>query len=202
VTRTRRLFAGGLAALLTGCSSGPAEPPDPPASGAPPAVGFTATVSVEGQSIHITYQLTNQSADELLVLSRVPGSGKNDPNAVYVVGRTGTHVVEIGKRAFAMPDTDKVSWAQAARVGVVKLPPGESVGEQVTVALPLKRRHPYGDDYGDGAITLPDPIEEVVFCVGVVRQSEAKGLAADDTLPHLSSTTTVQHLFCSSPTKL
>ncbi|MEV0274670.1 hypothetical protein AB0H43_38355 [Hamadaea sp. NPDC050747] len=195
MTRTKRLFAGGLAALLGGCSAAPAEPADPPASGAPPAVGFTAEVVVEGQSLHVTYRLTNQSPDELLVLNRVPGAA----DAVYVVGRSGTHVVEIGKRAFAMPDTDKVSWAQAARVGVTKVPPGESVGEQLTVSLPLSRRHPYGDDYGDGTITLPDPIEQVVFCLGVVRASEAKGLAADETLPHLSSTTSVQHLFCSNP---
>ncbi|MEV6969176.1 hypothetical protein AB0M47_29090 [Hamadaea sp. NPDC051192] len=202
MTRTKRLFAGGLAALLGGCSAAPAEPADPPASGAPPAVGFTADVRVEGQSVHISYQLTNQSPDELLVLNRVPAGGKTDPNAVYIVGRSGTHVVEIGKRAFAMPDTDKVSWAQAFRVGVTKVPPGQSVGEQLTVPLPLKRNHPYGDDYGDGAISLPDPIEQIVFCLGVVRASEAKGLAADETLPHLSSTTSVQHLFCSNPVDL
>ncbi|NUR73660.1 MAG: hypothetical protein HOU81_22815 [Hamadaea sp.] len=197
MTRTRRWFAGGLAALLGGCSAAPAEPADPPASGTPPAIAFTAKVAVEGQTIHISYQLTNKSADEVLVLDRVPGT-----DAVYVVGRSGTHLVEIGRRAYAMPDTDKVSWAQAARVGVTKLPPGESVDEQVTLALPLQRRHPYGDDYGDGTIKLPDPIEQVVFCVGVVRAAEAKGLAADETLPHLSSTTSVQHLFCSDPVKL
>jgi len=212
LARLRRIFAGGLAALLgTGaCTTAPAEPADPPASGNRPAVGFTATVTVDGQAVRISYQLVNQSTDELIVLNRVPayttaGTEKADPNAVYVVGRAKSHTVEIGKRAFPMPDTGKKTWVQAPRVAGVTLPPGQSIGEEVTVSLPLQRRHPYGDDFGDGTIALPDPIKELVFCVGVIRRSEAQGAAASGdtiTLPHLISTTSVQHLFCSAATKL
>jgi hypothetical protein len=210
--RFRRFFAGGLAALLGtgGCTAAPAEPVDPPASGNPPAVGFTATVTVEGQAIRISYQLVNQSPDELIVLNRVPayaaaGTQKADPNSVYIVGRAKTHTVEIAKRAYPMPETGKKDWGQAARVTGITLPPGQSVSEELTVPLPLQRRHPYGDDFGEGTIALPDPINDVVFCVGVLRKSEAQSVAASGdgvSMPHLVSTTSMQHLFCSTPAKL
>ena len=130
------------------------------------------------------------------------GTAQPDPNAVYVTGVTGTDRVQLAKRAFAMPDSGK-TWVQAAQVGGVVVPDGQSVEESLVVPLPLTRRHPYGDDVGQGVITLPDPVREVVFCLGVLRAADAPPHPPGDiTLPHLVSTTSVQHLLCSEPTKL
>ena len=218
MTRTRgcrlgRFVAAGLAAVLgtAGCGSTPAEPPDPPATGTPPAVQFSSAIEVRGQALHITYELVNTSGADLVVLNRVPaytaaGAETQDPDAVYVTGGGPTGRVEISKRAFAMPDTEHKSWAQAARISGVTVQQGQSIGEELTVPLPLRRHHPYGDDLGDGSIALPDPVTEVVFCLGVVRKAEARLPSdADDapvTLPQLSTTTGVQHLSCSAPAKL
>jgi hypothetical protein len=218
VTRTRgsrlgQFLAAGLAAVLgsAGCGSTPAEPADPRATGTPPTVQFTAGVEVRGQSLQISYQLVNSSGQDLIVLNQVPaftasGSPKPDVNAVYVTGADLQGRVEISKRAFAMPDTENKSWAQAARISGVVVKPGQSVGEELTVPLPLRRHHPYGDDLGEGTISLPDPVTEVVFCLGVIREAEARlpsgGAETPVTLPHLGSTTGIQHLSCSAPVRL
>lgn len=229
------MLAAGLATVLgcAACGSGaPTEPHDPPAAGTPPAVDFTATVEVRGQALHVTYRLVNRSGVNLIVLNRVPshsasGTQTRGPGAVYVTGAEPAGRVQVSKRAFAMPDTDKMSWAQAAHVSGVRLGDGRSVGEELTVPLPLRRHHPYGNDYGDGPIGLPDPVREVVFCLGVIREADAhlptptgpppslgdgdEGNGKDGsendgdgevTLAHLSSTTGAQHLFCSSPVRL
>ncbi|WP_144119535.1 hypothetical protein [Catellatospora sichuanensis] len=219
MTRTRRgwsgLLTGCLAVVLgvAGCADDPAEPADPPSAGDPPAVGFRAEVTVRGQQLRISYRLVNRSGGDLLVLNRVPayssaGTARDDPNAVYVVGRPGTGTVQLGKRAFPRPDTDRKDWGAAPQVGAVVLPAGQEVAEEITVPLPLRRNHPYGDDIGYGVIKLPDPVDEVVFCLGLARMGEVPGALpspggpAVTSVPHAVSTTRVQHLFCSAPTML
>jgi hypothetical protein len=204
-TRLRRLLASGLAAVLGSAACGgtpPAEPADPPATGAPPAVELTATLTVDGQRLHITYQLANRSDEPLIVLNRVPAG---DANAVYVTGRGGSGRVEVAKRAFAMPETKGRTWAHPEQVSGVTLPSGQSVSEDLTVPLPLRRHHPYGDDLGYGTIKLPDPVKDVVFCVGVIREREApphESAGGTVTIAHLSGATRVQYLSCSAPLKL
>jgi hypothetical protein len=223
-----------LAVLAVGgCDrSAPAEPADPPASGTPPAVRFDADVRAGADALRISYGVTNQSGEDLIVLNRVPayssaGSPRADVNAVYVTGAGPAGRVQISKRAFPMPETDSVAWAMAPRISGVLLRPGRSVGEDLVVAMPLRRHHPYGDDVGEGRIRLPDPIRETVFCVGVLRRADApadlatsgpsgvpSGAAASVpsdvpggsgegdgsvTLPHLSAVTDVQYLSCSAP---
>jgi hypothetical protein len=202
------LVAIGLVALLgsAACGASPGEPPDPPATGEPPAVEFTAKVSVEAQALRITYRLENRSGQALVVLNDVPAyNGDNqipDVNAVYITGRPDSNRVEIAKRAFAMPQGG-VTWTHPTQVSGVIVANGDSAHEELVVPLPLQRHHPYGDDIGEGTIKLPDPISEVVFCVGVVPAAQAPAPSGPKvTLPHLSSTTAVQHLFCSPPTKL
>jgi len=156
-------------------SSRPTEPADPPATGAPPAVELTATLTVQEQRLHVTYRLVNRSGEPLIVLNQVPtATSTPDANAVYVTGRPGSGRVEIAKRAYAMPDTDRKTWAQPEHVAGVILAPGGSVGEDLTVPLPLRRRHPYGDDIGYGTIKLPDPVQDVVFCLGVVDRAQLR----------------------------
>jgi hypothetical protein len=212
VRPTSLLLVLGLVLACAGCSGSPGEPSDPPASGAAPAAGFTATVTPGDGSLAITYSFTNQTTSDLIALNQVPaysasGALTVDPGAVYVTGRGDDGRVEISKRAFAMPDTGgKVTWAAANIIRGVIVGPGKSIGETFRVPLALKRRFPYGDDLGDGKIALPDPVRDVVFCLGVVARSALPPtLKVDDgkvTTTHSAATTAAQHLFCSSPAKL
>ena len=198
VTRTRAVLAVamGLAWGLGGCSGkqSPAEPPDPQPATPAPAVEFTATVDAGSDAVHVVYRLVNTSGSELLAF-------KNDK--VYVTGQDNGRV-QLAQRAFAMPDGD-VTWSHPEPADGVRVGNGKELTGELTVPLPLKRSHPYGDDYGDGTIALPDPIKDIVFCLGVVRTGDvAVALPPGDqfTLPHLASTTAVQHLLCSDPVKL
>jgi hypothetical protein len=210
VTRTRALIAGvALVLACAACSDSPTEPADPPASGPPPAAAFTATVTPGKGSLAISYRFTNQTSADLVALNRIRYENGYPPDAVYVTGRGDDGRVEISKRAFAMPHTDKMDWAAFATVGGVIVPPGQSVAEDITVPLPLVRTFPYGNDLGDGEIQLPDPIKDVVFCLGVIpRQalrSPSSSATADDgkvETVHSSLITAAQHLFCSAPAKL
>ncbi|MFG1925328.1 hypothetical protein [Cryptosporangium sp. NPDC048952] len=216
--RPARRWALALAAVLgcAACSTGtsapssPAEPPDPSATGTGPAVQFTSAIEADGQQLHVHYRLVNESAGNLVVLNRAASpsdGGFDDPNAVYVTGRGSGGQVEVSKRAFAMPDTEKKSWANPARVGGTLVPRGGAAEESFTVSLPLRRYHPYGDDYGDGPVALPDPVTGVRFCLGVLPGNAVDPAGPTPgvgpvTLPHLGSTTRVQHLFCSAQTDL
>jgi hypothetical protein len=215
--RLRQALAAGLAALIgtTACGgSAPKEPVDTPASGNPPAVRFSSHLEVRDEALHISYDLVNESGQDLIVLNRVPAYSKSgvpsdDADAVYVVGEKPDGRVQIAKRAFGMPDTDNMTWTQIPQIFGVRIGQRQSVSEDITVALPLRRHHPYGDDFGDGPIALPDPVKEVRFCLGVVRAAEAPATtpsagpspAGNGTvaLPHLATSTSVQHLFCSAP---
>jgi Ca2+-binding RTX toxin-like protein len=107
------------------------------------------------------YDLTeNGLRDEMGAPNRVPAYGAAgtltpDPNPAYVTGGDDDEAV-ISKRVFPRPDTDKVNWATTPLTYGVIVAPGASVAEDFTVPLPLTRRHPYGDDFGDGTIKLPD----------------------------------------------
>jgi hypothetical protein len=159
-----------LVLACAACSDSPAEPADPAASGPPPAAAFTATVTPEKGSVAISYRFTNQTSADLVALNRIRYQNGYPRDSVYVTGRDDGRV-EISKRAFAMPDTDKMEWVAFATVGGVIVPPGQSVAEDISVPLPLTRMFPYGNDLGDGEIKLPDPIREAVFCLGVIPLS-------------------------------
>ncbi|HWS37607.1 MAG TPA: hypothetical protein VN408_33365 [Actinoplanes sp.] len=206
---SRRAAVAALALLLgcAGCTAGPGEPADPPAEGPAPPVGFQASVVVRGQSLHITYELVNTGDASLTVFNRVSsyswsGTPSDDPAGVYVTGTGESGRVQIAKRVFPRPDTDKVSWAVTPRTGAVTVAPGASVREEFDVALPLQRHHPYGDDLGDGPVKLPDPVREVVFCLGVARTSELPAASAESTYPHDATVSGVQHLSCSEPVEI
>jgi hypothetical protein len=198
-----------LGLLCAACSRTPAEPADPPVTGPAPDVAFSATVTPQDGSIKISYRLTNRSSGELIVPNKVPvygaaGSLTPDPNAVYVTGGEDDQAV-ISKRVFPRPDTDKVNWATTPLTYGVILAPGASVAEDITVPVPLTRRHPYGDDYGDGAIKLPDPVKAVRFCLGVINRADLPKAPVKDgvvTLGHSKDAAGVQHLSCTAAVKL
>lgn len=197
-----------LVATTVACTPA-AEPPTSEPTGPPPAVDFTASVTRDRDELRISYRLTNEDSAELYVLNRLPehdGPGEVYPardDWVYIIGRDGG-TAEIAKRAFDMPRTDRVAWEAAAVIGATRLAPGEEVVEEFTVALPLTRRHPYGNDLGSGEIRLPDPVTSVVFCVGVVGEAW-QTMFSTPQLPifeHTASTTRAQHVFCSASTPL
>ncbi|GAA4605617.1 hypothetical protein GCM10023107_72740 [Actinoplanes octamycinicus] len=215
-----RVLAAVLVAALAcgGCDGRAVEPDDPQPVGDGPEVRFSASVEVGERAVHVRYELTNTSGEPLTVFNRVPsytpsgGLDTPDPGAVYVVGSTLDGRVQIAKRVFPRPDTDRMTWAMTPRVAATVVAAGVSVGEEFDVPLPLTRRHPYGEDFGDGPIALPDPVRDVVFCLGVARQAEVARYAgpvdgpspvADEiSLPHLSIVTDRQHLSCSAPARL
>lgn len=192
----------GIALLVSGCSSKPAEPPTSKPTGPAPNVEFTASVQPRPDAIDISYRLVNRDDRTLYALNRVfPADDErmpSTPDEVYITGRS-RGVVEISKRAFDMPPG--ISYGAAEVIGGTPLAPGASVEESFSVPLPLQRRHPYGNEIIEGTVTLPDPIRAVVFCLGVV-----------DTVPrdapgwllfhHDTRVTPGQHVFCSTPAAL
>lgn len=74
---------------------------------------------------------------------------------------------------------------------------GEEMKRDVRVPLPLEEYCPFDDD---SVPKLPDPVEEVIFCVGVldVRDLYPKGIPAEVTgLAHSDSAAESQQIFCS-----
>jgi hypothetical protein len=123
---------------------------------------------------------------------------------VYVTGGDDDEAV-LSKRVFPRPDTDKVNWATTPLTYGVIVAPGASVAEDITVPLPLTRRHPYGDDFGDGTIKLPDPVKSVRFCLGVINRADLPNAPVKDgvvTLGNSKDAAGVQHLSCTKSVQL
>ncbi|KUL33003.1 hypothetical protein [Actinoplanes awajinensis] len=196
---------------LLGCAACdsvvPGEPDnDPPITTTPPAVEFTSAVEVRDRAVHVTYRLTNRSGTDLIALNR------DSPAGVYITG-SGPGQVTIAERVFPRPDTTTMTWYVSPQVSGTVLAPGDTTGDDFTVPLPLERRHPYGNDYGDGVIPLPDPVTEIRFCLGVIRPADLPVPAATASaapgsahpsvvLPHLGVNAQVQHLSCTDPAPL
>jgi hypothetical protein len=209
-----------LAALLGvgGCAGSADEWPDTPPNTEPIRVAFTATVRVADGQAHVSYRVVNNEGSDLVVLNRVhttrDGRWQTRPELVYVVGRDGGRV-EISKRALPQPPETKINLYRSPTVGGTVLPAGGALTEEFAVPLPLTRSHPYGNDVGYGEVELPDPIVELVFCLGIVREPVAAGLRSPapspvqdsataevmDEIPHAGAVLTGQHLFCSDPVR-
>ncbi|MGB0099439.1 MAG: hypothetical protein WBP61_04085 [Nocardioides sp.] len=184
------------------------EPADPTSPAARPEVDVDTALEVDQDAVRVTYRITNRSDTELLVPDRLAdenGDYDGDTSRAYVTG-TETGVV-IAQRVFPLPDTDRKDWAQAPQVRATRIAPGETLRGEVEVPRPLERRQPYGDDLGYGTISLPDPAEEVSFCVGVIAapypvaiadQARARSPLVD----HGNQDAAAQYLFCSETESL
>jgi hypothetical protein len=217
--RRRWAFVATLATLLgvSGCASSADEWPDIAPNTEPIQATFTASVRIADGQAHVSYRIVNNEAGDLVVLNRVhtteDGRWQTRPSLVYVVGRDGGRV-EISKRALPQPENSKISLYRFPTVGGSVLPAGGSLTEEFAVRLPLTRVHPYGNDVGYGEVKLPDPITELVFCLGVVREPvdssprspapSPGGMTAEviDEIPHGGPSLLRQHLFCSDPVKM
>ncbi|MDW5326422.1 hypothetical protein [Plantactinospora sp. KLBMP9567] len=197
----KKLFlAGGAAALsvvtLAGCGADAYvdfEPEWSP-SGAKPAASFDAEVTPRGEALDVRYTLRNQGAEPIVAYVGVEGDAASHAYDVYVTVREdGT--VELAKRTFAIPPR-----VNADAVGTIQgtvVPPGEEVSEQFSVPLPLEGRRPYV-----ATVKLPEPVREVVFCLGAVLQSEAAAPKPAEDGRGKYPLNGPQHLFCSPPATL
>ncbi|MEO3746940.1 hypothetical protein [Plantactinospora sp. B5E13] len=194
------LLAGGAAALgvvtLAGCGADAYvdfEPEWTP-TGARPEVNFDATVTPRGEALNIRYTLRNQGAEPIVGYVGVERDAASHADDVYVTARQdGT--VEVAKRTFAIPPN-----VNADAVGTIEgvvIPPGEGFTEEFAVPLPLAGDRPYVSE-----VKLPEPVREVVFCLGVVPQSEAAAPKPADDGCGRYPLNGPQHLFCSPPATL
>ncbi|MEO3922747.1 hypothetical protein ABGB07_02520 [Micromonosporaceae bacterium B7E4] len=197
----KKLFlAGGAAALsvvaLAGCGADAYVDFEPEWSptGARPAVNFDAKVAPRGEALDIRYTLRNQGAEPVVAYVGVAGDAASHAYDVYVTARKdGT--VEVAKRTFDIPPNVNADW-----VGIIEgvvVPPGEEFTEEFAVPLPLEGDRPYVSE-----VKLPEPVREVVFCLGVVLQSEAPAPTPADDGRGKYPLNGPQHLFCSPPPTL
>ncbi|MEN3611972.1 hypothetical protein AAH979_20750 [Plantactinospora sp. ZYX-F-223] len=196
------LLAGGAAMLtvvtLAGCGADAYVDFEPEWSptGAKRTASFDAEVTPRAESLDIRYTLRNQGVEPIVAYAGVEGDAASHAFDVYVTARKdGT--VELAKRTFAIP-----SGVNADAVGTIEgtfVPPGEEVTEEFSVSLPLEGRRPYV-----ATVRLPEPVREVVFCLGAVLQSEAAAPkpAASAEGRGRYPLNGPQHLFCSPPATL
>lgn len=221
MTTTRRIAAALLGALLAASLAGcdddggtPApggtstedggEPTDPAVTAPKPKARFDATVSPQQDGVHVSYTFTNDSPGDLLLVNRLPepsgASVRYTDQLAYVTGEKDDRVL-LSQRAFAWPDTDRMAWGEAPRVGVTRVAAGKTVTVELTVPLPLVRRQPFGDDLGYGEIALPDPVESMRFCLGAIAAPYHPAIAlrtddGDPTIAHGNKSHESQYLFC------
>ena len=191
----------------TGITSG-GEPADPRSDQPEPEASFRVEVTPDDTSVSIRYRLTNGSSvrADPEPAHRLQRHRRRHP-ADRLRDRDGRASVAISQRVFASPDTDRLDFAQLPTVGVSRLTPAGTLSVDLEVPLPLERRHPFGDDLGYGTIELPDPVEEVQFCLGVISAPFAPnlGLVRSDgasTIQHGTPANEAQYLFCSDPVDL
>lgn len=185
-------FAAAVACLfaLAACSEAQVdyEPEWKPTTDSP-SVSFSASVRRQGDLLAISYTLRNQGAEPVVAYIGVPGDAASHAWDVYVTARPGG-VVEVAKRTFAIPPDVKAD--SVGEIEGVVLEPGVEFKEDFKVSLPLEGRRPYV-----GAVKLPDPVEQVVFCVGAVLQEDAASPKPADRGRGKYPANGPQHLFCS-----
>ncbi|MFC6020417.1 hypothetical protein ACFP2T_30135 [Plantactinospora solaniradicis] len=188
-------MAASTVVMLAGCAD-PYEDFEPEwtPTGARPTVNFDAKVAPRAEALDIRYTLRNQGTEPVVAYVGVDSGDAPRAYDVYVTARKdGT--VEVAKRTFAIPpnvNADAIGYIE----GVV-VPPGEEVTEEFSVPLPLEGDRPYLS-----SVKLPEPVREVVFCLGAVLQSEAAAPKPAEQGRGKYPLNGPQHLFCSPPAKL
>lgn len=199
---------GGDPDRPSGGSEGAPEPADPTPTAAMPDVEVEHEIGVVDGRVRAQYTVTNRTEERVFLPNRVPvpsGGGTRYANLPYLTGAE-DGVVVLSQRAFPWPGGD-VALADEPRGAGTMLPPGETVTVALAADVPLERRHPFGDDLGEGAITLPDPVTGLQLCVGVFVPPfpPAMELAEVDdpdyrdvfTFAHGNAAHAAQYLFCS-----
>ncbi|GAB3969105.1 hypothetical protein V1634_20585 [Plantactinospora veratri] len=195
----KRLLLVGGAALALVILAGCAEPyedfePEWTPTGVKPSASFDAEVAPRAAALDIRYTLRNQGTEPIVAYVGVEDDAASHPEDVYVTVRK-DDTVEVAKRTFAIPPGLNVE-AIGTIEGVV-VPPGEEVSEEFSVHLPLRANRPYSSRF-----KLPEPVREVVFCLGAVLQSEAAAPKPGADGRGKYPLNGPQHLFCSPPAML
>jgi hypothetical protein len=190
--RLRRFVLLAALVAVSGCGDG----------GGGPDVAFTADVTAGEDGLDVSYRVTNESDGPVLVLNRVPVEDtsireelESEPDRVYVTRRDGG-LVEVAKRTFEKPDG--LSLFAPFVLEATVLGPGATLEESLAVPFPLEGRSLY-PEADDGLSELPDEIERVVFCVGVVEAPEG---AADGEVARIEHGVGDQRLLCSDEVDL
>ncbi|MDQ4052112.1 MAG: hypothetical protein M3237_05350 [Actinomycetota bacterium] len=232
MTTTERVLATGLAiglltAVPSGCGADPepqaqpsrdqptdvtegGEPADPASGAVRPTASVGIEVAADDDRLLVDYSVTNDGKDDLLVVNRLPqpaGAGTSYVDDIAYASGKDDGRVQVAQRVFPWPDSDRIDFGQAPHMGATGLPPGESLDVHLEVAMPLERRQPFGDDLGYGSITLPDPVTDIVFCLGVIAPPYPRGVSptldpGDPSLmllAHGDAAHEAQYLFCSDP---
>lgn len=180
--------ANGPRATATAGAAPPASPSPPPTArpadntasevtpmptGQPSrGLDFEARLRVEGGKLLVSYRVTNRTAEEVLVVNRGDTEWGLGAGRVYVEPEAdGT--VEVSQRAFRQP-TDRLCRTREVPPypGVSRLRPGQSISEEVSVALPLRHATPFADC--TPVPQMPSTVRRVKFCLGVIRGAAGK----------------------------
>ena len=131
------------------------------------ALGFEARLRVEGGKVLISYRVTNNTGQEVLLVNRGDTESGLGAGRVYVDPQP-DGVVELSQRAFRQP-ADRLCPAREVPPypGVSRLRAGQSAAEEVAIDLPLRYRTTFADC--SPAPQMPAPVRRVKFCLGVIR---------------------------------
>lgn len=211
LTKARRsiALAGALLLVLVACSS-MSERVYFRSAKPPPNVSFESSLSIgDHNTYRITYEVSNHSSADILVFNGIPRVETDqkptaDPDAVYVTVRDdggifGPATVEVSKRLFVVPPHTSVDapW----RIRATLLQPGERMSEKFAVPSPLQPRGPFLDDTAGTKLELPDPVERIVFCVGMIPAASYHDLDPGNhpVVNHGTRAASHQYLPCSDP---
>ena len=174
----------------------------PPSSVPAPEARFDAEVTVRDTEVQVSYRFANKGDESLLLINRrgvaVGGGVRYREDAAYVTEDAGGGAL-LSQALFGIPDSDQ-TWESIPRVGVTEVKPGETVEVEVRSAVPLSWFHPFGSDFGSGAMSIPDGVDEVRFCLGVVAPPFPESMTPrteEDGTRTVGHASAAQHLFCS-----
>ncbi len=193
---------------------GPSTTPQSVVAGEDPGVTLSADIGRgPGGSLAVNYRVRNGGEEPVIITDGVPARDTGllpepDSRAAYVKVRAGG-TVEVSRRTFAAPGGSERS-GTALMLGTL-LRPGQEVSGAVRLQQPVRLYRPY-DSGASGATAsdaveraeLPDSARTVVFCLGVVDQSDVEvGLQGNvDDEHRVLRHPTRQLLLCSPETDL
>lgn len=195
-TSRRWVAAACVVVCLAGCTSSSSAPIRKLSQD---GTTLAATVSATNDAITISYSVTNEGGEPVIVVNGIPTSDTTnlpspDENAVYITLRP-NRVLEVSRRSF---DQDLTADTQPYLLLGTELAAGNTLREGFQLTAPLETYQP-----GEPAKTLKDGYwESIVFCVGVVSPSRLDADLQSNTTPdkpvvHHGIT---QNVLCTEPT--
>jgi hypothetical protein len=200
------LLAAAMCLSLAGCADNYLRAPAPET----PKISatFTAEFSRTATGLRWAYRIRNAEGAPLVLFNGPDADHPDDPAPVWVTRRD-DDTAEVAQRLLGPPEGVDLTRPMVLHGTLV--PAGQEVTGTATVRLPLTAHHPYAGAF-DPPLERPDGAEEVVFCLGVARESEFVPIPTASPAPaaatagplyaHLSGSERRQHLFCSASATL